>query len=711
MPDTFVSEASRRLSSLSGETRSERLRRQRRLSMQRWARAFFYDVLTLFREARVPLIGFFVVLAAGTLYWTLVHTGHDYTLGEALFETTRMLVFEHSEAFPDDLLGQVLFFAVPGFGLAFVFQGVLDFGRLLLDKGGRLEGWQISLARTYSDHIVLCGLGRVSYRIMLQLLEAGYEVIIIERDWESEFVEDTLALRVPVIHGDARAGKVLRQAGIYQAAGLITCISNDLLNIEVALAARRMRKNLHVVLRIFNEQLDENLERSQFGRNTAFSSSALAAPTLAAAAVCRGIKYALPLPEAFLGVSEIVVTAGSKLDNMVYKIEQEFQVQIICYTGETATGEMCWRHRLNPTTRLYGGDRLLVVGTLPALGNLWRHGHTSNRIMGMLGMALAERISPEHNRVIVCGLGRVGYRVVRALHRMSPRPEIVVICNAESTRERFIKEIRGLGIKVIVGDARSEETLREAGIERAYSVALVTSDNLTNLRVSLAARQIRSNIHVVLRVFSDVLAEQLEEMFGVRTSFSTSALSAPTMAAAVVVKNTAYALDVGEKLLSTARMQVCKGGLLDGQAPALLRERYAITVLAVTRHNQLYLLPRNPERPDLIWIGPLQPGDDVVLLAEIHTIGRLRSLGAETTIADEIIGGRSVPTAAPAGLPAHNGHMTDTVPAHNLAEAQNNSPNDSQTLLEQLLQQAPTESTPKTARGSPPSKLSQEPHQ
>jgi Trk K+ transport system NAD-binding subunit len=624
----------------SDETRWERLRRTHRISFRRWLQAFLYDVLTLLREARIPLLGFLIVMASGTLYLRYAYAGGQEftTLRAALYETMTMLALEQDANFPADLLGQFLFFAIPILGLAFVFQGVLDFGRLLLDKSSRLEDWQVSLASTYQEHIIVCGLGRVSYRLMLQLLESGYEVVVIESDWGSEFMQDTLALNVPVIHGDARSARALRQAGIFRARGMVTAISNDLANIEVALSARRIRKDLHVVLRIFNEHLDYNLERSKFGRNTAFSSSALAAPTLAAAAICQGIKFALPLPEARLSISELTVIAGSHLDNLVHRIEQHFRVQVIGYTSDQPGSVTRWRHRIHPSTRLYGGDRVLLLGTLQNLGEVWNYGHDSNRIMQTLGIGLVQQPTPEYDTVIICGLGKVGYRVVKALCQMQPGLDIVVICRIDTTRERFISELQKLGVRFINGDARSEETLYEAGIQRAFSVAAVTSDALSNLRIGLTARQARSNIHLVLRVFSDVLADQLETILGFQTTFSTSVLAAPTLSAAAVVKDTSYAVDIGNRLFSAVRLTVQPGDDFAGQHPVKLREEMGLVVMSIRRKGRLILLPLTASNPDPKLNTALQAGDEIVVLADIHAIARLRMDGAESAIDSNTLG-------------------------------------------------------------------------
>lgn len=638
----------------SSEARFERLRCQRRLSYQHWLKAFAYDVRTLLREARGSLIGFLLVMVSGTFYF-LITAPDTYDFFSALYETMTMLALEHNADFPADIFGRLLFFAIPILGLAFVFQGVIDFGRLVLDKGSRLEGWQISLARTYSNHVILCGLGRVTYRVMLELLEAGHGIVVIERDWNSEFVPAALALHVPVIQGDARATEILEQAGAGRACGLITLINDDLINIEVGLSARRIRYELErqqaekqkkptphqqsrfqVVLRIFSEQLDEYLEQSKFGPETAFSSSAIAAPTLVAASVCRGIRYAVRIRDEILGISEVIVTSGSKLEVIVRKIEENFHVQVIGFSSTEPGKEPVWRRSISPSTRLHNGDRLLLFGRLDELSEVWRHGHTANEIAAALGFEAAQQATDQYDTIIVCGLGRIGYWMVRELHHLMQRmpniQRIVVICGPKAL-PRFIHDVKELGAEVIQGDALDPEVLQQAGIERAYSVCGVIDDDLTNLRIGLAARQLRSDVHLVLRIFSDVLAEQLEGMFGAQTTFSPWALAAPTLAAATLVPGTPYAVDVGNQLLSVARLTIRPGDEFADKPVYQLRERYEMFVFGLWRGERFFLLPKDPKSDDALYEQPLRVGDEIAVLAEIHKIDELRkSRGASSDI-------------------------------------------------------------------------------
>jgi Trk K+ transport system NAD-binding subunit len=573
-------------------------------------------------------------MASGTLYWMHIYNdGDHFSLGAALYETMTMLALEQDTQFPRDLLGKILFFAIPIFGLGFVFQGVLDFGRLLLDKSSRQEAWQVSIASTYKDHVVVCGLGSVAYRVVLELLESGHDVVAIESDWESEFVSSALRLQVPVVHGNALNEETLRQAGLWRARGLIAATSNDLLNIKMGLEARRLRPDLHVVLRVFNEQLDRSLEKTRFGYNTVFSSSALAAPTMAAAAVCRGVQYALSLPDVILGITELTVTAGGHLDSKVAIIEHNFGVQVLGYKSrfQSRGNSGNWKWCIQPDARISGGDQLLLLGPLHAIGEAWQHGESCNQIIETLGGTIQQHLTPHYNTVIVCGLGTVGYRVVKELHQMDPQPDIVVVCDEISTNA-LVEEIHGLGIRIIKGDARTRETLFFAGIERAYSVVAITSDKLTNVQICLTARQIRSDIDLVLRVFSDDLAEQLESVFGLQTTYSTSVLASSTLAAAAVVPGTGYAVDIGDKLVSTATIKVQEGDSFAGHTIDDIRARRGIVVMMVQRGDQRLLMPQHPDDRKRLFDEPLLPGDEIIVLSDIHTVGHLRQYSQSQSV-------------------------------------------------------------------------------
>jgi Trk K+ transport system NAD-binding subunit len=584
--------------------------RARRHPVWRLVRANFYDLGLLLRESWVVLTGFAALTLLGTLYLRFLS---PVRLGfaAALYETLKLLSLQSSLDLPADSLGTALFFLIPLLGLALIFQGVLNFGHLLLDKGGRREAWQLALASTYRDHVILCGLGRVNLRVLMQLLDAGYAAVVVERDWQSEFVERAIGLKVPVVLGDAREPHILRQAGFAHARAVIAGANDDLMNVEIALTARAIRPNIRVIMRVFNEELDRNLERG-FGRNTVFSASALAAPTLAAAAVSRAIEYVLPLGEPLLGVAQLTIEADSKLAGFARAVEEANYIRLLHH--QDAAGRHPPRDLLR---RLERGDRVTAIGSIEAIEAL-RLQNVPGSKLGFLKPLPPQRPTVQLDTVIVCGLGKVGYRVVHQLHSFRPRPRIVVVY-LDSSRGEFLQRIGQLdGVRTVIGDARDPEVLRRASLETAYTVAALTADDGLNLQIGLAARRQRPDVHLVLRVFSDPLAEKLEDLFGIHTAYSTSGLAGPTLAAAAVLGQISYAFTVGRHLFSTDVVTVREDDQLDGKTVEDVRTQHAALVVGL-RRGTTHASPL----PSLDTV--LAPGDQITLLGALDALARMRT--------------------------------------------------------------------------------------
>lgn len=581
---------------------------RRRYPFARLVLANVYDLGLLIRDARLTLLAFGLVMLAGTLYEHsgINHAGQSFSWQQSVYSTLQLLIFQTSEAFPRDALGQVLFFLIPLLGLGLIVQSVLSFGRRVLDKGSRREAWQVALASTYRNHVIVCGLGRMGLRVVTRLIEAGYEPVIVERDWSSQFVARALNMSIPLIVGDAREVTTLAQAGLRRAQAVIADIDGDQTNIEIALAARTARPTMRVVLRAFSEELDSNLERI-FGPDSAFSQSALAAPTIAAAAVSREIGYAVPVGPHLLGVAELAVPAGAA-PTSVETLERAHSVRVV--THQDAAGHPA---RGKAADALRPGDHLTLIGTLDALEDVRvRH------------LPAGAPVPPQHpsaelDSIIVCGLGKVGYRVVERLYALTPRPRIVVVHRGDDGTS-FVQRLAGMeGLTIITGDASDPDVLTQAGIARAYSVAAVTSSDLVNLRVGLTARKLRADVHLVVRVFSDALAEELNDVFEIHTTYSTSNLASPTLAAAAILggEGVSRAFVAGGRIYSSDEWTAGRGGKISGQTVAAIRQRRDALVVALRRGGTLLPVPPLDTT--------IQDGDEVTLLAATGALARLRA--------------------------------------------------------------------------------------
>jgi hypothetical protein len=101
------------------------------------------------------------------------------------------------------------------------------------------------------------------------------------------------------------------------------------------------------------------------------------------------------------------------------------------------------------------------------------------------------------DHVIVCGLGRTGFQLVRhfrdpeLLKRRGERARAVIVVERHADHDR-IAAARELGAVVLQGDAIDASLLRRLGAARASDVCFVTSSDETNVEGACLAAQLRT---------------------------------------------------------------------------------------------------------------------------------------------------------------------------------------------------------------------------
>jgi Trk K+ transport system NAD-binding subunit len=344
---------------------------------KRLVRAYLRDTQVLIKQFRFTLLFFFALLLLGTLILRLTYAPTDpaqidgvsgrLRWGTALHAVFKLMFFETLLEHPRHLLAQFVFLSWPVLGLVLLVNGVVSFGTALFSHKQREEAWQVAVASTYRNHVVICGLGRVGYRVALQLLKMQQEVVGVESDPQAPFLDRIREEGVPVLIGDARNREILEQAGVPVASAVVACTEDDLTNLEIALDARDLAPTIKVVMRMFDQRLAERI-RKGFGIRTAFSTSALAAPALAAAATRAAVEYSFYVDDVLLNVSSVTLAPGTPLvGRKVKDVERELNISIILCQGEDGVDLHPEADRL-----LSPGDQIVVFATLEALAVLNR---------------------------------------------------------------------------------------------------------------------------------------------------------------------------------------------------------------------------------------------------------------------------------------------------------------------------------------------------
>lgn len=125
--------------------------------------------------------------------------------------------------------------------------------------------------------------------------------------------------------------------------------------------------------------------------------------------------------------------------------------------------------------------------------------------------------------IIICGLGRVGSRVLEFLRDTDLK---VVVIDTQCQPD----DPRLCGVKVIRGDCRRREVLEEAGVHHARGVLVVVGDDLINIAATLMVRALNPEVRIVLRMFNQNLIGRLGKTVKNVHALSTSLLTAPILA-------------------------------------------------------------------------------------------------------------------------------------------------------------------------------------
>jgi voltage-gated potassium channel len=119
---------------------------------------------------------------------------------------------------------------------------------------------------------------------------------------------------------------------------------------------------------------------------------------------------------------------------------------------------------------------------------------TSFQIKQLLGLNRVQTdIDKLKGHVIVCGFGRIGFMLARDL--AAGGADFLIL----ELRDKRFQEALDLGYLALQVDATSETALTAAGVERARVLATVLPDDAANVFITLSARSLNPDLHIIAR--------------------------------------------------------------------------------------------------------------------------------------------------------------------------------------------------------------------
>ena len=117
---------------------------------------------------------------------------------------------------------------------------------------------------TLTDHVIVCGFGRVGRFVAQDLKSECIPFVILEK--ETERMDQTRRFGYLALQGNAANEELLEQAGIRRARGLVAAVDTDAENVYITLTARGLNPGLNIIARANFEESESKLLRAGANR-------------------------------------------------------------------------------------------------------------------------------------------------------------------------------------------------------------------------------------------------------------------------------------------------------------------------------------------------------------------------------------------------------------------------------------------------------------
>jgi len=320
------------------------------------------------------------------------------------------------------------------------------------------------------EHVIVCEHTPRTDAFVSELEARGRAYVLVEADEAEAGRLHEAGYRV--VHGDPESTDTLRAAGIESARAVVADAADDT-SASIALSARDARSDVRVITLVEDAALaryhraagaDEVLSPRQL----LGSSLARQVPTTVTTDTAEGID--IGDVENDFELVELTVAEGSDLHGETFgeaRLRERFGVNVI---GAWFDGD--FETPVDPDERLAARTRLLVAGASSQV-----------EALGEATASTVRQFAPQ--RIVVVGYGDSGRAAVDAL--TDSRAQLTVLDLEESPDVD------------VVGDARDPETLDEAGIADASALIVSVGDDTTATFVTLIARELNPDLHIVVR--------------------------------------------------------------------------------------------------------------------------------------------------------------------------------------------------------------------
>lgn len=450
------------------------------------------------------------------------------------------------------------------------------------------------------NKVILCGFGHIGKSVFELLSQFHFDIYVVSNSpIDPDFINEN-SKNVTFIQGDARNDEILKKAHVTEAEAIFALTDNDLVNLSIAIDAKKLNNKIHIAIRMFDFELGESLKKD-LGIQEIFSATHLSAPYFIPNAYSyprigeldlENKIYSLhfnddmnhsilndsivktSLNEGYLLIQEIEknkkpnrwlhlfgifhykTTFSFKIIFSFFFFVVTFSTFIISKEMNLSLLDALYFTVTTITTVGYGdhnfsqassamktyGIFLMFFGTalLASLFSLITDLIITEKFKNFFGTYLI----PKKNHHVLIGTGNIGTRIAEILIK---NLEPTVLIESDKTG-KFSEDIRRQ-LPVVEGNPKNLETLIQANIKTAKSIICVTENDVDNLSIIQKAKSINPKIATEMSIFDKEMAVKLKKSLNEESIISSPLIAANYFMASLFFEGVLFAASFKNSLI------------------------------------------------------------------------------------------------------------------------------------------------------------------
>ena len=217
--------------------------------------------MILTNKLKITLIILLTIFIIGTLGF---HVIEGWSLMDSFYACiTTLSTVGYGDFVPETTAGKLFTVFIIIFGVGMMFYSLVLMAETFIDARlrsllgrGKLE----KIIEKMNDHYIICGGGRIGFLICRELIAGKMPCVVIDNN--PEVIQKAQEEGFIYCKGDATQDKVLIEAGIKRAKGIVCVLPSDAENLYVILTAKDLNQQIYIISRSEEEASEHRLLRA-----------------------------------------------------------------------------------------------------------------------------------------------------------------------------------------------------------------------------------------------------------------------------------------------------------------------------------------------------------------------------------------------------------------------------------------------------------------